>query len=205
MIPITTIRDFLRKKTLQYTRLQMPTSPEFRSFIKMSQSGERSRDIINDANIKTVSLKKYGLKSTGKIQASQAFLYGFSANNLKESTFSYGCIKIGGALTFAELDQRESSKEGKKYTKTIKNIGKGDRYTLITYTSLLETASSDVVQIFDNQNTCAAFLYNVNLKKNQAIIKNIIDFVIQGITLKKNFPLLSGFQTDTFLIRELPK
>jgi hypothetical protein len=124
MIPITTIRDFLRKKTLQYTRLQIPISPEFRSFIKISQSGERSRDIINDANIKTVSLKKYGLKSTGKIEASKTFLYGFSANNLKESTFSYGCIKIGGSLTFAELDQRESSKEEKKYAKTIKKIGK---------------------------------------------------------------------------------
>lgn len=68
MIPITTIRDFLAKKTKGYTKISLSTPRDFKAFIKNSELGERSQDSINDANIKTTSLKKYGLKFAGKLE-----------------------------------------------------------------------------------------------------------------------------------------
>ena len=59
MIPTQTVRDFIAGRTAEYTSVSLPIPKDFKSFIRTSQTGERSKDIINDLNIRTLSLKKY--------------------------------------------------------------------------------------------------------------------------------------------------
>ena len=68
MIPITTIRNFIAGKTKGYTKMNFPVPSDFKEYIKVSEFGERSKDLLNDLNIKTASLKRFGLKLIGKIE-----------------------------------------------------------------------------------------------------------------------------------------
>ncbi len=77
MIPIMKIREFINKKTKGYIKASLKAPKDFKEFIKSSELGERSNDIINDANIKTVSLKRFGLKFLGKVEGINSLLYGF--------------------------------------------------------------------------------------------------------------------------------
>lgn len=125
MIPITTIRDFLAKKTKEYTPVSLPVPSQFKDYIKSSQLGERSTDILNDANIKTVSMKKYGLKYDGKLETVSTFLYAFAANNLNESSVIYSCPRVGGDLPLVDIDARDGEADLKKYKESKSFLGEG--------------------------------------------------------------------------------
>lgn len=204
MVPVMTIIDFIRKKTKWYTKVSLKVPEDFKKFIKDSQIGERSTDSINDSNIKTVSLKKFGLTFLGKLDSVNTFLYWMSMSNLWESSVSFACYWFGWDLPLSELDLRLSGDSIKKYKETKTIIGDKWQYLMRTLESLLSSENKDLINIYDTKNTCAMTINRINVKKNKKIIDQAISFLISGITFKKAFPQTKWFTTQLFNIGRLP-
>lgn len=206
MIPITTLHDFLAKKTRSYIRDSMKASKSFKDFIRISEMGEKSKDVINDANIRTVSLKKYGMKLVEKSEGTHSFLYSMSMNNLGESGINYGCFSIGGSWGLEQIDAKLIGESAKKYrvsTSMIKTKT-GHKYKIESYKSLISNNSNDKVLITDLENSCEASISSVDLDKQKKQIEQVITFFTTGFTVKKYFPVTVGFDTTTFHIGTIP-
>ncbi len=204
MIPITTIRDFLSKKSKWYTKISLKVPRDFKEFIKSRQLGERSTDIINDSNIKTASLKRFGLKFTGKIEGIGTFLHVMNMSNLGESTVSLGCFKYGWALTLAELDIRISGDAIKKYKITESDIGNQKEYKMVTIESLISSEDNDLINLYHKNKTCAATINHTNIEKNKKIIDQALALLTTWVVIKKSYPQTVGFDTQLFRIDKLP-
>ncbi len=204
MIPIMKIREFINKKTKGYTKSSLKAPKDFKEFIKNSELGERSNDVINDANLKTVSLKKFGLKFRGKAEGVNSFLYGMGLSNLNESSLLYGCDYFAGNLSQEDLDMRYSGENLKKYKETITTGGNNNQFRIRTFESLISSDRGDLINIYDTKNTCSATISNINVEKNKKIIDQAIAFIVSGITLKKSHVQTTGFDTKLFHIETLP-
>lgn len=207
MIPITTIHDFLIGKTKEYTKESIKASKSFRDFIRISQMGERSKDIINDANIRTVSLKKYGLKFIEKSEGTQSFLYSMNMTNLGESSVNYGCFALGGAWGLTEIDEKLLSESAKRYKRETTTVtGKtGNKYRIDTFRSLISNDNYDKVIITDLNNSCEASISYISLTKHKKQIDQVISFFTSGLTVKKPQKKPNqGFHTTTFSIQNIP-
>lgn len=205
MIPISVIHDFLAKRTKGYAKHSVKATEHFKEFIRTSQFGDRSKDVINDANIKTSSLKKFGLKFGAKLEGTKSFLYSFNLNNLLESSMVFWCFQLAGGLSLSELDERDDSENLKKYKKmsmpVTTSIG---NFRVDMYESLVTTDSRDKVNIYNLDTACAAYLPKINLKKDKAKIDKAISFVTTWITIKKPQKQTTGFQTPIFRIASIP-
>ena len=203
MIPITTIRDFLAKRTPGYTKVSLRVPASFREFARTSQAGDRSKDIINDANIRTTSLKKYGLKYTGKLEGSGLFIYVMSLANLSEGTLVYSCNRVAGTLDSEELDTRDGGDFLKKYSDT-RTVLAGGRYVMRSMQSRVSTERSDLIRIYDTQSTCAYTLRGVSIDKDRASIAKVVNFATAGLTLKKSYPRTTRFHNQLLHIASMP-
>jgi S1-C subfamily serine protease len=205
MIPITTIHDFLAKKTKGYKKSALTATKSFKDFIRVSQIGERSKDIISDINIKTLSLKKFGLKFGLKLDGTRSFLYSFNLSNLSENALLFWCFQLSGDLSLAELDERDEWENIKKYKKTTEPITTSNgRFLVEQYESLVATDGRDKVNIYDLDTTCAAYLPWVSIKKDMDKIQKAIAFVTSGVTLKKTHKKTTSFDAAMFHIETLP-
>lgn len=204
MIPIMKIREFINKKTKGYIKASLKAPKDFKEFIKSSELGERSNDIINDANIKTVSLKRFGLKFLGKVEGINSLLYGFWLSNLSESSLGFACYHLGGNLSLENIKRRTVWESIKKYKETLSFSGNNGQYHIQTLESLLSSKGGDVINIYDTKNTCLASISNINIAKDKKIIDQAIAFIVSGITLKKSYQQTKGFDTQLFHIDTLP-
>jgi hypothetical protein len=204
MIPITTIREFIAKKSKWYTSISLKAPADFKKFIRESELGERSHDIINDTNIKTASLKKYWLTFLGKVEGIGTFLYGMNLSNLGESALYTACYKFGWTNTLENIDERTSGDILKKYKIITTTAWKDGQYLIKTLQSLVSSGNGDIINIYDTKNTCASTISKINITKNKKIIDQALAFVTSGITLKKSYKQMTGFDTQLFRIDKLP-
>jgi Trypsin-like peptidase domain len=206
MIPTRTVRDFIAGKTAEYTPVSLPVPKDFKDFIRVSQAGDRSKDIINDLNIKTLSLKKYGLKFSMKQEAAGLFSYYMKFSNLAESSVMLSCSRIGWAYNMEVLDSRSFGDTLKKYRDTRTTFGPGGRYVLRTFESLISSERDDMVRIYDTKNTCAMSLVGISVSKDKKLISQMQDFYSKGITLKASFPEnKTSYQTQIFTLKNIPQ
>lgn len=205
MIPITTIRNFLAKKTKWYTKWDITVPQDFKDFIRISELGERSKDVINDSNIKTQPLKKFGLKYSWKLDGLNSFLYGMSFTNLEESSVLFGCSHIWWALSYEELTNRDAGEGLKKYKETkITLSGASTQYHVSYLESLVSKDKQDVINIYNTKESCVATIQWVNIEKDMKLINKAVAFITSGITTKKPYLQTSGFDTQIFRIGTIP-
>lgn len=205
MIPITTIREFLAKKSKGYLEVSLKVPADFKKFIREVEQGERSNDIINDSFIKTTSLKKHWLTFVGKVEWIGTFLYGMKLSNLNESSALVGCYRLGWELTQQDLDLREIGDTLKMFTVTDTYVWKDNRYLVRSLESRISLERWDVIGIYDTTNTCSSAISNINIKKDKKLVDQAISFLTTWITLKNTYKQTSWFATRLFSLTKFPQ